>query len=70
MILLYGLSLTLLQLGRDSVLDDRQLVHICVERVKDLLLFGEYLWALNIIALQRIPELLIQSNLVHLGVGG
>lgn len=59
MILLNGLSLTLLQLGRDSVLDDRQLVHICVERVKDLLLFGEYLWALNIIALQRIPELLI-----------
>ena len=70
MILLYGLSLTLLQLGRDSVLDDRQLVHICVERVKDLLLFGENFWALNIIALQRIPELLIQSNLVHLGVGG
>ena len=69
MILLNGLSLTLLQLGRDSVLDDRQLVHICVERVKDLLLFGEYLWALNIIALQRVPELLIQSNLVHLGVG-
>ena len=59
MILLNGLSLTLFQLERDSVLDDRQLVHICVERIKDLLLFGEYLWAFNIIALQRIPELLI-----------
>ena len=69
MILLNGLSLTLLQLRCDSVLDNRQLVHIGVERVKDLLLFGEYLWALNIIALQRVPELLIQSNLVHLGVG-
>ena len=69
MILLNGLYLTLLQLGRDSVLHDRQLVYICVERVKDLLLFCEYLWPLNIIALQRIPELLIQSNLVHLGVG-
>ena len=69
MILLNGLYLTLLQLGRDSVLHDRQLVYICVERVKDLLLFCEYFWPLNIIALQRIPELLIQSNLVHLGVG-